>query len=147
FVVLIVLSIVGIWVCFGTYITAFKWVGEIQRAIALSKTDSDAGKAAVEKVFADAKAQHVATDVQMALYRQYAEYLYDTGDHELADQQIENAIQLGKNEPPTNLGVADNLTHAYQERAWKNHYLYETGDSKISGDKDQLMSVMLAEKA
>lgn len=135
------------WSLFGHYAVLFFWNSELNDALAVEKNSSEAGKTKVETVFSEATKAKVAPDILMRMHRVYGTFLYGQGEVERGSAQFQKAIEIGTPEPPTNVAVADQLTHAYQDRGWSNHRLW-MNDKKVSdGARDQEMSVKVAEKA
>lgn len=147
FVALIFSSVVLGWVFFGQYVVLFQWNDKLNKALEIAKSDSEKGRESVEQVLRDAANAHVAPDTMMGMHRSYANFLYLQDEVTRADEQIDKAIKLGEGEPPTNLGVADQLTHAWQDRATQHHFYWVTDPTKPDGAKDQEMSVKVAEAA
>ncbi len=147
FLCLIVASAVTGWLLFGHYAVLFYWNGELDKALVVAKIDSEQGRVRVEQVFNDAIKAKVAPDILMRMYRVYGMSLYMQDEIARADEQIDKAIALGTPEPPTNYAVADQLTHAWQDRATERHYHWLTDPKGPDGVKDQEMSVKVAEAA
>lgn len=139
-------AVVG-WMLFGHYAVLFYWNGELNKALIVAKSNSDVGRTRVEQVFNDAIKANVASDILMRMYRVYGMSLYQQDEIARADEQIDKAIKLGEKEPPTNAAVADQLTHAWQDRATERHYHWKQDPTKPDGVKDQEMSVKVAEAA
>ena len=139
-------GVVG-WMLFGHYAVLFYWNGELNKALIVAKNNSEVGRTRVEQVFNDAIKAKVAPDILMRMYRVYGMSLYQQEEIARADEQIDKAIALGEKEPPTNYAVADQLTHAWQDRATERHYHWKQDPKKPDGVKDQEMSVKVAEAA
>lgn len=139
-------GVVG-WMLFGHYAVLFYWNGELNKALIVAKNNSEVGRTRVEQVFNDAIKAKVAPDILMRMYRVYGMSLYQQDEIARADEQIDKAIALGEKEPPTNYAVADQLTHAWQDRATERHYHWKQDPKKPDGVKDQEMSVKVAEAA
>ena len=133
------------WMLFGHYAVLFYWNDQLNKALAVYKSSSEQGKPKIEAVFKAANDAKVAPDILMRMYRVYGMALYMQDEIDSGDEQIEKAIQLGKNEPATNYAVADQLTHAYQDRGWEHHYKWMNNRKAPDGAKDQEMSVKVAE--
>ncbi len=144
---LAVSSLVVGWMLFGHYAVLYYWNGELNKALLVAKSDSELGKTQIDKVFNDAIKAKVAPDILMRMYRVYGMSLYMQGEIARADEQIDKCIALGANEPPSNAAVADQLTHAWQDRATERHYHWLTDPKIPDGSKDQEMSVKVAETA
>lgn len=138
-------AVVG-WLLFGHYAILFYWNGELNKALALMQSDSAQGRAQVEKVFNDAIQAKVAPDILMRMYRVYGMALYQRDELDRADEQVDKAIKLGANDP-TSPAIADQLCHAWQDRATERHYHWLKDPKVPDGAKDQEMSAKVAEAA
>ena len=146
-VVLLFVAGLVLYAQFGPALMAKQWSLQLHQAIEVTKTDSTAGKDAIDKVFSEARAGKAPIGAMMGLHRDYARYLYHEDEKREGDEQIQQAISLCSPDPPPNSLEADQLTHAYQDRGWDSHERYLKGTWKSSGDKDQEMSVAVADKA
>ncbi len=132
---------------FGPHILEERWKNQLQAAMDVSKSDAVKGKQMIDQTFSDARAAKVSNDKLMSLYREYAGVLYGEQEKELGDRQLETAISLCPQEPPPQSAEADQLANAYQTRGWDSHLRFLNGTWKDPGDKDQEVSVAVAEKA
>ncbi len=135
------------WMLFGQFAVFFYWNDQLNKALIVSKNDSERGRKQIEAVFAEAAKAKVSPDILMRMHRVYGMDLYSQDEIARADEEIEKAIALGTPEPPTNLAVADQLTHAWQDRGTERHYHWLHDPKAPDGAKDQEMSVKVAETA
>lgn len=145
FLTSVLMGVLFIWLFYGKYIVGFWWMNEIQKGVNIAANDLDSGKAHIEKTLNNADHAGLPAYIRMSMYRKYATFLYGLSEVEQGDRQIDKAITIAK-EQPADLEVADQLSHAYQDRGWEHHYLYLNKLSSDPGDKDQEQSVAVAEK-
>lgn len=143
---ILALFVVG-WMLFSSFSGLFYWGGELQKALDLSKKNSELSRTRVEQIFNEAEKAEVSAPTLMSMYRNYAMSLYMRGEIIMGDEQIDKAIALGKDAPPTDLGIADQLCHAYQDRGWVHHRFWLSDKKMDDGAKDQEMAVKVAERA
>ena len=123
-----------------------EWSNRLNRGFDIWQSNSEQGKSYIEQTFADAKAANVPAGTLVGLHRDYARFLYREDEKELGDQQIASAISLSPASPAAG-SDADQLIHAYQERAWDSHTRWLDDHSKSSGENDQEQSVSISEKS
>ena len=135
------------FVTFGPGLLNLSRSNALDSAIKLRENDTEAGNAAAEKVFADARAANIGVGAQMALYRQYAEALYKNDDLADGDAVADKGIALCPGDPPADSNEADILTHLYQDKGGAHYYAYVKNRKLDNGAKDQEKSLAVAEKA
>ncbi|PZM80347.1 MAG: hypothetical protein DKT66_13870 [Candidatus Melainabacteria bacterium] len=133
------------WMLFGSLGSALVWGSELQKAIDAEKNNSEENGTRVEKVFNDAIQAKTPPPVLMSMYRTYAASLYRRDELALGDEQIDKAIALAKGAAPTDVAIADQLCHAYQDRGWMHHRFWLSNPKLDDGAKDQEMAVKVAE--
>lgn len=144
------LTLVTVIVCaiaFGPALWTLHWTNEVNKATALMSLDRATGKAMVDKAFADAKTWNAGPLGLMMMHRAYANYLDQKKEYDLADQEIQKAIDIGVLQPKTDQNTGNILTHAYQDRGNSMFYRYLEDKTKPTGENDQQKSVEVAETA
>jgi tetratricopeptide (TPR) repeat protein len=132
---------------FSPLIYHAQWSNRLNKGFDIWESNSEEGKSYIEQTFADARAANLPAGALVGLHRDYARFLYKEDEKEKGDQQIASAIALLPASPASGSGDADQLIHAYQERAWDSHQRWLLDHSKPSGESDQELSVSISEKS
>ena len=112
------------------------WKSDFDVAISLWDLGDNHAKPLIERALEKSVVEKAPIADQIAARREFAEKLYASHDWTGGDWQLDKAIALSTIAKPEG-PEADQLSHAYQDRAWTAHLRHLRDPNLASGEKEQ----------
>ncbi len=146
-VVFIIGSIIFLAPILGPTVFPTDYMRSMNKGLQMWSDNREEAEETIREAIALAKEKKAPISEQMQMRRDYARCLYNSGEGEDGDKQLEEAIAICPQPPAKNSKEADVLTHAYQDIGNDKFYRHMEDPSLPIGIEEQEKSFNIAREA